>query len=67
MHLRSRDLRGDIALELAGELKRRGIPFVFCTAYTHAFEGFENIPRVAKPYGPDSLASGLGEAFAAAG
>ena len=60
------NLRGEMALGLAGELKRRGIPFVFCTAYARAFEGFEQVPHVTKPYSSDRLASGFCEAFPAA-
>ena len=44
------NLNGDLSLCIASELQQRGIPFVFCTAYSHAFEGFEHVPRVLKPY-----------------
>ncbi len=44
------NLNGDLSISIAAELQKRGIPFVFCTAYSHAFEGFERIPRVIKPY-----------------
>ena len=44
------NLNGELPLCIAGELQERGIPFVFCTAYSHAFGGFEHVPRVLKPY-----------------
>ena len=44
------NLNGDLSLGIAAELQERGIPFVFCTAYSHAFDGFEHVPRVVKPY-----------------
>ncbi len=44
------NLNGDLSICIAAELHERGIPFVFCTAYSHAFDGFEHIPRVMKPY-----------------
>jgi hypothetical protein len=44
------NLNGDLSICIAGELQERGIPFVFCTAYSHAFDGFEHVPRVTKPY-----------------
>ncbi len=44
------NLNGELSLCIAAELQERGIPFVFCTAYSHAFHGFEHVPRVLKPY-----------------
>ena len=44
------NLNGDLSICIAAELQERGIPFVFCTAYSHAFDGFEHVPRVMKPY-----------------
>ena len=44
------NLNGELSLCVAAELQERGIPFVFCTAYSHAFDGFEHVPRVLKPY-----------------
>jgi CheY-like chemotaxis protein len=44
------NLNGDLSFGIAVELQERAIPFVFCTAYSHAFDGFERVPRVTKPY-----------------
>ena len=44
------NLKGELSLCIAAELQERRIPFVFCTAYSHAFDGFEHVPRVLKPY-----------------
>ena len=44
------NLNGYLSLGIAAELQEREIPFVFCTAYSHAFDGFEHVPRVVKPY-----------------
>jgi CheY-like chemotaxis protein len=44
------NLNGDLSLGIAAELQERAIPFVFCTAYSHAFDGFKRVPRVMKPY-----------------
>ncbi len=44
------NLNGELSFCIAAELREREIPFVFCTAYSHAFDGFERIPRVIKPY-----------------
>jgi response regulator of citrate/malate metabolism len=44
------NLNGDLSFGIAAELQERGIPLVFCTAYSHAFDGFEGVPRVMKPY-----------------
>ena len=44
------NLNGELSLCIAAELQERGIPFVFCTAYSHVFDGFERVPRVVKPY-----------------
>ena len=49
------NLSGDLSLCIAAELQELGIPFVFCTAYIHAFDGFEHVPRVIKPYGERDL------------
>ena len=44
------NLNGELSICIAAELQERAIPFVFCTAYSHAFDGFEHVPRVMKPY-----------------
>ena len=44
------NLKGDLSFGIAAELQERAIPFVFCTAYSNAFDGFEHVPRVTKPY-----------------
>jgi CheY-like chemotaxis protein len=44
------NLNGDLSICIAAELQERAIPFVFCTAYSNAFDGFEHVPRVLKPY-----------------
>jgi DNA-binding LytR/AlgR family response regulator len=44
------NLNGDLSFGIAAELQERGIPFVFCTGYSHAFDGFEHVPRIMKPY-----------------
>ena len=49
------NLRGELSLCIAAELQERRIPFVFCTAYSHAFDGFEHVPRVMKPYSEHDL------------
>ena len=57
------NLNGDLSLGVAADLKARGIPFLFCTAYTHAFHGFENVPRVMKPYNEHDLLRGFDAAL----
>jgi CheY-like chemotaxis protein len=57
------NLRGEMSLGIAAELEARKMPYVFCTAYSQTFDGFEHVPRVIKPYGINSLAAGLGEAI----
>ena len=49
------NLNGELSICIAAELQEHGIPFVFCTAYSHAFDGFEHVPRVMKPYGEHDL------------
>jgi CheY-like chemotaxis protein len=44
------NLNGELSLCIAAELQERQIPFVFCSAYSYAFDGFEHVPRVTKPY-----------------
>ncbi len=44
------NLNGVLSFGIAAELQERGIPVVFCTAYSHVFDGFEHVPRVMKPY-----------------
>ncbi len=58
------NLRGEMSLGIAAELEVRKTPYVFCTAYTHKFDGFEHVPRVIKPYGTEGLAAALSEAIA---
>ena len=58
------NLRGEMTLEVAAELEVREIPYVFCTAYTHTFDGFEHVPRVTKPYCVKGLGVALNKAFA---
>lgn len=53
------NLNGSLSLGLAADLKDRGIPFLFCTAYTHPFRGFEDVPRVVKPYSESDLLRGF--------
>lgn len=43
-------LNGELSFCITAELQERGIPFVFCTAHSYRFDGFERIPRVIKPY-----------------
>jgi len=57
------NLNGDLSLGVTADLKARGIPFLFCTAYTHAFHGFENVPRVTKPYNEHDLLRGFDAAL----
>lgn len=57
------NLNGDLSLGVAADLKARGIPFLFCTAYTHALHGFENVPRVTKPYNEHDLQRGFDAAL----
>jgi DNA-binding LytR/AlgR family response regulator len=56
------NLNGDLSLGVAAELKARGISFVFCTAYTQQFDGFEHVPRVLKPYSERNLARAIATA-----
>jgi response regulator of citrate/malate metabolism len=55
------NLNGDLSLGIAAELQEREIPFVFCTAYSHAFDGFEHVPRVRKPYCEHDLVAAFNE------
>ena len=58
------NLNGNQSFGIAAELQDRAIPFVFCTAYTHAFERFEQVPRITKPYCQHDLSKGLEAALA---
>ena len=52
--------------EVARELERLGIPFVFATGYRDGVsipEGFSEVPVVRKPVSADTLATTLGNAF----
>ncbi len=53
------NLNGDMSFGVAAELEELAIPFIFCTAYTHMFNGFEHIPRVIKPYSEGDLVKGF--------
>ena len=57
------NLAGDLSLGVAANLIARGIPFFFCTAYTHSFDGFEHVPRVTKPYSEHDLLRGFNAAL----
>jgi DNA-binding NtrC family response regulator len=52
------DLRGHNAFDLADELQRQGIPFVFSTAYSaeEIPARFANVTRFEKPFNPQGLA-----------
>ena len=58
------DLNGHLSFGIAAELEERCIPFVFCTAYSHAFDGFEHVPRVTKPYCEHDLVAAFEAALA---
>ena len=58
------NLNGEHSLGIAAELQELAIPFVFCTAYTKAFERFEQVPRIIKPYCQRDLSEGLVAALA---
>lgn len=52
------NLNGTLSFRLAEALERRGIPFVFCTAYAEAadvYPGTPGTPRVDKPVRPVDL------------
>ena len=52
------NLRGHSALDLADELQRQGIPFVFSTGYSAEVipARFASVARWEKPYDPNKLA-----------
>lgn len=55
------NLHGEFAYDLADELKRRGIPFVFATGYSPEAipSRFSDIIRFEKPFDPASIARHL--------
>ena len=52
------NLQGQMVFPLADEMRHRGIPFVFATAYdADGFpEAYRNVPRVRKGAGVDEIA-----------
>jgi CheY-like chemotaxis protein len=48
----------EIAGDIAGKLISKNIPFIVCSGYSISAPG-PNIPVVAKPYSPESLATAL--------
>ncbi|WP_176562808.1 response regulator [Paracoccus liaowanqingii] len=55
------NIRGDRSYGVAGELKRRGVPFVFATGYGDAEhpDALKTVPTLTKPYCPEDLKSVL--------
>jgi CheY-like chemotaxis protein len=53
------NLRRSLSYAVASVLQERKVPFLFCTAYHHAHPGFEQVPRLLKPYTADELANAL--------
>lgn len=51
------DLGGSFSYPVAEELRRRGVPFVFATAFTteQLPEAFRAAPRIEKPFSPRQL------------
>ncbi len=52
-------LRGSLALQIAGELRNRGLPFFICSAHPNILSGFEDVPLVTKPFNKETLSGGL--------
>lgn len=60
------NLGSGTSLSVADELLARRIPFIFATGYGDSItipERMGGVPVIRKPYEPESLASGLAEAF----
>jgi DNA-binding response OmpR family regulator len=56
------NLAGVYAYHIADTLRRRGIPFVFCSAYADVadvFAGLSDAPRLGKPVNPNELCDAL--------
>ena len=56
------NLAGTYAYNIAETLRRRGIPFVFCSAYADradVFAGMSDVPRLGKPVDPKDLCEAL--------
>ena len=56
------NLSGTLSFRLAESLKRRNIPFIFCTAYAEAADVYpdaSDTPRVDKPVRPTDLRDAL--------
>lgn len=51
------NLGGEQVYPVAERLRRRGVPFIFCTGYGRAglAPGFTHVPTLAKPYQAEDL------------
>ncbi len=58
------NIRGERSYGVAGELSRRGIPFIFATGYGDAEhpEALKAVPTLTKPYSLEDLRSALAAA-----
>lgn len=58
------NIRGERSYGVAGELSRRGVPFIFATGYGDAEhpEMMKSVPTITKPYSLDDLRSALATA-----
>jgi CheY-like chemotaxis protein len=59
------DLQGEMSFPIAYQLRDKGIPFAFVTAYSEIVipELLRGVPRFSKPFTPWELASAAVEAF----
>ncbi|MCF6371185.1 response regulator [Rhizobium halophilum] len=55
------NIRGERSYGVAGELRRRGVPFVFATGYGDAEhpQALKTVPTLTKPYSLDDLRSAV--------
>jgi CheY-like chemotaxis protein len=56
------NLAGTYAYNIAETLRRRAIPFIFCSAYADGadvFAGISDVPRLGKPVDPKDLCAAL--------
>jgi CheY-like chemotaxis protein len=56
------NLAGIYAYNIAETLRRRSIPFIFCSAYAdgaNVFAGMSDVPRLGKPVNPEDLCGAL--------
>lgn len=57
------NLRGLLVYEVADDLSRRGIPFIFATGYDQSQipEAYQEIPRLEKPFSASQLITTIDE------